>query len=280
MKHFIKVFLILSIISFSIVAPVQTLSAESQSFINENGVQVTQIPSKVEGMISLTGSTTKEKIKVLVVKNSYQEWFDIILDKGKFSKNIWLTEGKGIYDISIMVNIEGRKYTYGPTQKIENTVDINRFTVPTKDIESDDSDIADLARRLTKLSNNDRDKAKNIYNWVAKNIKYDYGKYRNQLSGNYGDVYGASNTYKTKKGVCYDYATLVAAMGRSIGMQVKVIRGDFKSATRSEYHAWNEIYLSEEDKWINLDATFGYALDKSYFDNADFLKDHIKIDEL
>ncbi len=280
MKHFIKVVLILSIISLSFVTPVQTLSAEGQAIIDENGVQLTQTPSKVDGMINLSGNTSKEKIKLLVTKDTYQEWFDINLDKGKFNKNIWLTEGKGTYEISVMVNLEGRKYTYGPTVKIENTIDVNRFIVPTKDIDSDDKDIADFAKRLTKLSKNDRDKAKNLYNWVTKNIKYDYDKYRNQLAGNYGDVYGASNTFKTKKGVCYDYATLIAAFGRSIGMQVKVIRGDFKSGTRSEYHAWNEIYISEEDKWINLDATFGYALNKNYFDNADFLKDHIKIDEL
>ncbi len=278
MNRFIKAVLILSIISLSIFAPIKTLNAGGQ-FITENGVSFTQLPSKVEGKIDVSGETSKQKIKILVVKGSYQEWFDITLNKGKFAKEIWLTEGKGIYDVTIMINLEGRKYTYGPSAKVENTTEVNRFLVPTKDIESNDKSINDLAIRLTKFSKTDNDRAKNIYNWVTKNIKYDYEKYRRQLSGDYSDIYGAVSTLETKKGVCYDYATLVAALGRSIGLQVKVVRGNFKSGTRLEYHAWNEIYLSEENKWIKLDATFGYALNKNYFNNNDFDNDHIKIDE-
>lgn len=279
MNRFIKVVLILSIISLSLFTPIQALYAEGQSFLTENGVSFAKLPVKVEGKVTIAGETSNKKIKALVVKDTYQEWFEINLDKGKFDKDIWLTEGKGTYEITIMVNIEGRKYSYGPSTKVENIADVNRFLVPVKDVDSNDKSINDLAARLTRLSENDRDRAKNLYNWVTKNIKYDYDKYRRQLAGNYDDVYGALNTIKTKKGVCYDFATLYAAMGRSLGMQVKVVRGNFKSGSRLEYHAWNEVYLSEEDKWIKLDATFGYALNKNYFDNKDFDKDHIKIDE-
>ena len=99
-------------------------------------------------------------------------------------------------------------------------------------------------------------------------------------SDDYSDVYGAINTFKTKKGVCYDFSTLFAAMSRSIGLETKVIRGNYVSGKRQEYHAWNEIYLKDEGKWIKLDSTFGYALNKDYFDNPDFDDDHVKIDEL
>jgi len=280
MNRFFKLFLVLTITSLFTVAPFQVSNADEPILISENGVSLIKTPSKADGKITISGQTTNKKIKALIIKDTYQEWFDIDLANGKFNKDIWLTEGKGQYEVNIMVNLEDRKYTYGPKLYIENVTDVNRFLVPTKDIDSNDPAISDLAKRLTRLSKTDRDKARNIYNWITRNIKYDYTKYRNQLANDYSDVYGAVNTIKTKKGVCYDFSTLFAAMSRSIGLEAKVIRGNYVSGKRQEYHAWNEIYLKDEGKWIKLDSTFGYALNKDYFDNSDFDDDHVKIDEL
>jgi len=280
MNRFFKFFLILTITSVFSLAPFQVSNANEPILISENGVSLVKAPSTADGKINISGQTTNKKIKALIIKDDYQEWFDIDLANGKFNKDIWLTEGKGQYEVNIMVNLEDRKYTYGPKLYIENVADVNRFLVPTKDIDSNDPDISDLAKRLTRLSQTDRDKARNIYNWITRNIKYDYSKYLNQLANNYTDVYGAVNTFKTKKGVCYDFSTLFAAMARSIGLEAKVIRGNYVSGKRQEYHAWNEIYLQDEGKWIKLDSTFGYALNKDYFDNSDFDDDHVKIDEL
>ncbi|MDP4181071.1 MAG: transglutaminase-like domain-containing protein [Bacillota bacterium] len=279
MSRFIKFFLIFSIISLFTFTPFQISNAEGNSIV-ENGVTLTKISSQVNGKITLSGQTSNAKIKALVIKDSYQEWFDINLQNGKFNESIWFTEGKGNYEVDIMVNLEGRKYTYGPKVTVENVSDVNKFLVPTKDVESDYPGISDLAKRLTRLSKTDRDKAKNIYNWITRNIKYDYDKYRRQLANDFSDNYGALNTFKTKKGVCYDFSTLYAALGRSIGLETKVIRGNYVSGKRQEYHAWNEVYLADENKWINLDSTFGYALGKNYFDNSDFVNDHVKIDEM
>ncbi len=280
MKRLIKFFLILTITSLSTVTPFQVSNADEPILIVENGVSLTKLPSQVDGKIHISGQTSKQKIKALIIKDTYQEWFDIDLENGKFNEDIWLTEGKGQYEVNIMVNLEDRKYTYGPKINVENVSDVNRFLVPTKDVESDDPGISDLAKRLTRLSKTDRDKARNLYNWITRNIKYDYDKYRRQLANDYTDIYGATNTFKTKKGVCYDFSTLFAAMSRSIGLETKVIRGNYVSGKRQEYHAWNEIYLKDEGKWIKLDSTFGYALNKNYFDNKDFDDDHVKIDEM
>ncbi|KNY28463.1 transglutaminase-like domain-containing protein [Pseudobacteroides cellulosolvens] len=280
MNRLIKFFLILTITSLFSVTPFQVSNADEPSLIVENGVSLINIPSQVDGKISISGQTTKQKIKALIIKDTYQEWFDIDLENGKFNEDIWLTEGKGQYDVNIMVNLEDRKYTYGPKIHVENVSEVNRFLVPTKDVESNDPAISDLAKRLTRLSKTDRDKARNIYNWITRNIKYDYDKYRRQLANDYTDIYGATNTFKTKKGVCYDFSTLFAAMSRSIGLEAKVIRGNYVSGKRQEYHAWNEIHLKDEGKWIKLDSTFGYALNKNYFDNKDFDDDHVKIDEM
>jgi transglutaminase-like putative cysteine protease len=162
---------------------------------------------------------------------------------------------------------------------VQNTVDVNRFLVPTLHVESNNEKIITLAKEITKDSRTDIEKAKSIYDWVTANIVYDYKKYIRQINNNYDNVYGALNTLETKTGVCYDYAALVAALGRASGLQVKMIKGNFKSTYRNELHAWNEIYISEEDKWITVDSTFGASMQSNYFDNKDFYKNHEKLEE-
>ncbi|HHV28734.1 transglutaminase-like domain-containing protein [Acetivibrio mesophilus] len=244
-----------------------------------NGVTLQSIPSNVEGKVTVTGETVNSLIKILIVKDETQRWYDVELIDGKFSEEIWLIDGMGAYQISVLVHKEDRIYTFGPTVFVENTVEVNRFTVPTLHVESNDENIIALAQELTKDAKTDREKAEKIYYWVVNNIKYDYDKYIRQINKNYDNPYGAINTLETKKGVCYDYSALVAALGRASGLQVKMIKGNFIGVYSNELHAWNEIYISEEDRWINVDSTFGSTLKTRYFDNSNFYKDHEKLEE-
>jgi len=80
-----------------------------------------------------------------------------------------------------LVHKKDRIYTFGPTVFVENAVEVNRFAVPTLHVESNNEKIIALAKELTKDAKTDREKAQKIYNWVVKNIKYDYDKYLRQL---------------------------------------------------------------------------------------------------
>lgn len=248
-------------------------------YIKSNGVSLQKIPSTAEGKVTLTGETVNSKLKILIIKEETQRWYDVGLQDGKFNEEIWLIDGEGKYQVSVLVHKEGRRYTFGPTVFVENTVEVNRFLVPTLHVESNNEEIITLAQEITKDAVSDREKAKSIYNWLTKNIRYDYKKYLRQINKNFDNKYGALNTLETKKGVCYDYSTLFAALGRASGLQVKVIKGNFKGLYRNELHAWNEIYISEEDTWINVDSTFGASLRTNYFDNSNFDKDHEKLEE-
>ena len=279
MKKFIKHLIALSIIIVVSLNLGLFVNAAELETIESNGIVLQKLPSQVDGKITLSGQTDKSLIKILIVKDEKQLWYDVKLNNGRFNEEIWFIDGKGTYQVSILIHKVERTYTFGLTVDVENTSDVNRFLVPTKHVESNDQEIVSLASEITEGANSDMDKAKKIYEWVVTNIKYDYGKYAKQLNKNFDNDYGAVNTLKTRTGVCYDYSTLVAALGRAAGMQVKVVKGNYKSSYREELHAWNEIYLSGEDRWINLDSTFGYSLGKDYFDNRDFYEDHIKIDE-
>ena len=279
MKKKLRYLLLLSIVLTICLTSVQAFSAPQAQYIVSNGVTIEALPSSVDGKIVIAGNTKKSKIKVIVSKGESSTWYDINLNSGKYREEIWLINGKGKYKISVVVHEYGRTYSYGPTMEIQNTVEINRFIVPTKHVESNNEEIITLAKSITQNLTTTREKSLAIYDWVAKNIEYDYDKYLKQVNKNYDNDYGALNTLRTKTGVCYDYSVLVAALGRAVGLQVKVIKGNFVNPYRNELHAWNEIYIPEENRWINVDSTFAHSLSTNYFDNSDFYVDHEKLSE-
>jgi transglutaminase-like putative cysteine protease len=251
--------------------------AEEAKYSETNGVKLYPIgDTQVQGFVDIQGETTNSKIKLMVVRNNEQLWYDVKVDKGMFSQQLWLNNGKGEYTVHVMVNEYDRKYSFGPNITIENIKEMNPLLSPEKYIESADKQVIEKAVEITKNLTSDREKAKEIYNWVSKNIDYDYEKYNKHLNNDYNNEYGALLALDTKKGVCYDYAALVAALGRASGMQTKVVKGTGKVNGTSGYHAWNEIYIADESKWIKLDATFAAVADENYFDRADFDKSHIE----
>ncbi|MDA3846171.1 MAG: transglutaminase-like domain-containing protein [Vallitaleaceae bacterium] len=89
------------------------------------------------------------------------------------------------------------------------------------------------------------------YEYVIKNIAYDYEKIET-LQYNY--IPDIDETLKDKTGICYDYSVLLASMLRSQGVPAKLIKG--YTTNTDVYHAWNEIYLEDEERWAVVDTTF------------------------
>ena len=54
-------------------------------------------------------------------------------------------------------------------------------------------------------------------------------------------------TFKTKKGICFDYAAMMTAMLRSLGIPTKLEIGYL---TENVYHSWISVYL-EEVGWVD-----------------------------
>lgn len=135
------------------------------------------------------------------------------------------------------------------------------------------AEIDDKAKQLTMYSNSDKEKAKAIYAWVGANITYDFNKATDVLGGKSVSDSGARAAWTTKSGICFDYACLYIAMARSIDLPVRLITGEASNGTEFGPHAWNQVYLEDEGKWINVDTTF-YS-NGDYFDTSIFEVDHI-----
>jgi hypothetical protein len=129
-----------------------------------------------------------------------------------------------------------------------------------------------FSKELVKNHSSTRAKAKAIYNWVGKNIDYDYDKVDKILNNDFNVKSGAINTFNTRKGICFDYSCLYAAMIKANGIKVRIITGEGFNGSTWVNHAWNEVYIEEEGKWINVDTTFYKG--GNYFDSSVFNLDH------
>lgn len=127
---------------------------------------------------------------------------------------------------------------------------------------------------ITRNAQSDREKAEAIYKWVGANIRYDDEKANVILSKDNSSEFpesGAVCAYNTRYGICFDKACLYVAMARAAGIKVKLISGEAFDGSKYVGHAWNQVYLKEEDKWVNVDTTFYGA--GNYFD-SDLFSEH------
>lgn len=134
------------------------------------------------------------------------------------------------------------------------------------------SKIDSFAKELTSKAATSKDKAKAIYNWVGSNIEYDYDKANRVLSNDFQIQSGAIPTFQTREGICFDYACLYVAMARANNLKVRIMTGEGFNGVSWVSHAWNEVYIPEEDKWIKIDPTFYKG--GNYFNSRRFDLDH------
>lgn len=134
------------------------------------------------------------------------------------------------------------------------------------------SEIDKYSRSLTSSEGTIMGKAKKIYNWENENISYDYQKADKVLNDNYNVESGAISTFNSKKGICFDYACLYAAMCRANNIKVRIVTGDGFNGVSWVSHAWNMVYIPDSNMWINVDTTFSKS--GNYFNSKMFNLDH------
>jgi hypothetical protein len=136
-------------------------------------------------------------------------------------------------------------------------------------------DIDAAAAEIVKGAKTDEDKARRLYDWVGTRVQYDYGKVDDYEQKGIWHEQTPQDTFDTKKGVCIDYARLYAMMARSQGLQVRVVTGQgYNGQGGYGPHAWNEVYLSEQKKWVPLDPT--WAQSGNWFNPPNFAATHIR----
>jgi Transglutaminase-like enzymes, putative cysteine proteases len=134
------------------------------------------------------------------------------------------------------------------------------------------SKIDEFAKGLVKNEKDTKTKSKTLYNWIGNNISYDHDKANKVLNNDFNVQSGAITTFNSRGGICFDYACLYVAMCRANNIKVRLITGEGFNGVSWVSHAWNQVYLPEEGKWINVDTTFYKG--GNYFNSKRFELDH------
>jgi transglutaminase-like putative cysteine protease len=162
--------------------------------------------------------------------------------------------GAGTYLVKILQNTDGNKYKVVDKSYVNiknNSIDV--FLSSSQPIYWENRDkLLKLAQELTKDLETDKEKIEAVHTYIVKNIKYDYNKINNISTDYVPDI---EEVIDSKKGICYDYASLFAGILRSQGIHTKLIKG-YKNDLNS-YHAWNEVLMDGE--WVVIDTTYDAA---------------------
>lgn len=184
-----------------------------------------------------------------------------------------LQMGNGSYTIDVLQNVQGSSYVKAASTTVSVSLSQGSINYLYPNIYANYNSNFSAVRKgfgLCMNAKNDLDKVKSVYNYIIRNISYNYALAANPPS-NY--VPNPDATLSSGTGICFDYACLMATMLRSQGVPTKIVFG----YAGGVYHAWNEVYIQNKGwitvgipsngGWKRLDSTFGVSSSDSYLEN-------------
>ena len=182
--------------------------------------------------------------------------------------------GDGNYTFRIMQNTEGNNYVEIGSENIDVQLESEfaPFLVPNVFCDYEEqSSCVEKARDLTAPTTNQAEVVEEVCTYVAENTSYDTPKAQ-ELSKSTGYIPDPDETLATGRGICFDYASLSAAMLRCSGIPTKVMTG-YVGQDRL-YHSWIMVYIDgkwstiffkvEPNKWSRCDVTFASTGTSTY----------------
>ena len=138
------------------------------------------------------------------------------------------------------------------------------YLIATTDVQfTSGDDVCKKAAELCKDAKTDMDKVTAIYNYIAGHYTYDTKLASDITSGKVSKyIPDTAATLNSNKGICYDLASLFAAMCRSQDIPCTLTKG----YAGSSYHAWNKVNIS--GNWYQIDMT--YAVTKRVINETTF----------
>lgn len=148
----------------------------------------------------------------------------------------------------------------------------------TASIQSNSDSIISIAQQLTQGISDDYSKVLALHDWICSYMYYDV----DSLSEQEAPPYYATDIVKTRKAVCLGFATLMAALCRSIDIPCNVVSGyalgvgddtewtEETVATAEQNHAWNEVYV--DGRWVIIDTTWDCA---NKIENGEMIKGEV-----
>ena len=193
------------------------------------------------------------KVKLIIEKEGKKYTYDV--NSSGLKESFPFQLGNGNYKISLYKNTSGSSYKLVQAKSVNveikdmNQVYLNSIQNVNWGI---DSKAVLKAVELTKDEKDLKKKAETLWDFMVKNNAYDYTKLSTLTSGYIPII---DKTLEEKKGICYDFTSLYAAMLRSQGIPAKLVKG-YAPKNAAGYHSWNEVYDANQNKWVVIDTTY------------------------
>jgi len=213
--------------------------------VTENKYASIDFSNSSRGYISVRykGGTMDEPIMKI---NLGESEYTYVLGREDFFP---LTSGDGTYTVRIFQRLRNGNYRAVLTKKLNVELEnqLLPYLYPSQLVNYTPSSMAiQYSNDINNELDSDFDKLKGIYDFIIKNIEYDFMKAANVESGYIPSV---DSTFISRTGICFDYSVLMAAMLRSQMIPSKLVMGYLHGT--SIFHAWNEVYLKDSG-WVTV----------------------------
>ncbi len=185
--------------------------------------------------------------------------YKLIIKKGDFQYTYYLLENEIVVPLQLGAGkYSGLIYSLSDKKQIKlhkikqfvfNSTNSAVFLSPSQEINWDMEDLfIKKSKELIKEVESDEEKIEVLATFVIENWTYDFEKASSIIQPY---VPNLNNIYTEKKGVCYDFSAMLAAMLRSNNIEAKLVKGHSEHV--NGYHAWNEVLV--DGQWKIIDAT-------------------------
>lgn len=235
-----------------------------QEVIGEGDISI-DVSNASDGYFYVIYSGTNDDVKMQIACDDGITYTYII---GKHDTVVPLTQGDGVYHVVVYEGMGNKQYSalFAGDVPVSLSTDYSPYLYPNYYVDfTKDSEAVALGKELADGCNSDLEVIGKVYDYVIENITYDYEEAQT-VSSDY--VPNIDEILETRKGICFDYASLMASILRSQRIPTRLEVGYAGDA----YHAWITTYI-QDIGWINgviqFDGSDWTLMDPTFAANAD-----------
>ena len=186
------------------------------------------------------------KIKVQITRQGSHTYTYDLRSDGQYEV-FPLTSGSGSYSIGVFANVSGQQYAQAMSARVDVQIKNSflPYLYPNQYVNFNaNSQTVAKGVEITQGAADQLGIVSAVYNYVIKNISYDTAKAQSVRSGYLPSV---DSILASRKGICFDYAAVMATMLRSQGIPTRLEVGYVSGGA---YHAWISTYITSVG-WVN-----------------------------
>ncbi|MCF0151125.1 MAG: transglutaminase domain-containing protein [Firmicutes bacterium] len=251
-------------------APIAAASVSSTApgILTEKKGKVTiDYSNSSQGYVMVNYNDKDVKLKVRITGPATTYTYD--LHAGKWEA-FPLSEGDGNYVISVFRCVDGKRYVSEASKTVSAVLVSEKipFIHSNQFVDFDNApNTKAKASELTAGLTTELEKVAAVYDFVVTGFTYDY-QLANTVQSGYIPV--LDTILEAKKGICFDYASIMTGMLRSQGIPTKLVIG----YAGTVYHAWISIWVEGQGwidqaiyfdgtQWKRMDPTFASTSNRS-----------------